>query len=1143
MATKKEIFEQTLTSAYDPQKYVNFIREMITGVKILAPDKASNPFNTFSAFVDAFYHVGEYNDAEGNAIGIFAVNLKRGESIERARTAQRTFVKSLLTEGGYAGALVAFYSGDNAINWRLSYIRMDYEFAKGKIKETLTPAKRYSYLVGQGEPYHTAMDRLYPIFVNDDIPPTLDELEEAFSVETVTKEFFEKYKEKYLEMHDFLMQNEDFVRESEIRGFTAEQFTKKLLSQIVFLYFVQKKGWLGVTAIPPVMMESEYKKAFFAKGSKSRELVPKVYVKNERGTYDRNAAAIRSLSTEDEELLSTIVKGRPWGTGPKDFMRSIFNDCVKRNANFFDEYLEPLFYTGLNKNRGENAFFPPLHCRIPFLNGGLFEELDNYDWQNNDFKIPNEMFSNIDTKGRDADGVLDIFDRYNFTMAEDEPMEREVAVDPEMLGKVFENLLEVKDRKSKGAFYTPREIVHYMCQESLINYLVTKSGISEEDIRKLILYGEYFKDKDAEKTKRVANKNGQGYHMELDKEKDFEIPASIFSYKEGVNRIQELDDYLANVKVVDPAVGSGAFPLGMLNEIVKARDNLSTYMTLEMNAFEKKAVFAPGFVGSRSFYDLKAETIKNCIFACDIEPSAADISKLRLWLSLVIDDELTDEGLDSGQFGEHSKPKQLPNLDCNIICGNSLVDSFEGIDFINESDVLRNISEGHQENMMQAGVDAMFTTLIDLQDKLFYTKEPFEKREIKEKIQKIYNAIIEEQLKINPELLQKYRDSKTEHSKPFVLWPLYFPKVFKDNGGFDICIGNPPYGADLDDVTQNIFRRKYKEVQFKIDSYVLFVIRGLELCKNETGILSYIIPNTILNNYFLGDLRDTLVNRYRIMHLINFDDAVFAAVVHSLIMQLQKCPVASNNVHLAWNIHERESEIDQFAFLKNENNAFDFSDENSLLKRLKMKSVKLEDILDLRQAIKSGNDKKYISSVPVGNAKKILRGKDVKRYEIIDPSLYLDYGKHLACPRDEEIFNQPHILIREAGKTITATLDYDNYYIMSSLYCGIMKRKDVPIEYMMALINSKLFQFLMYKINFENTKGAFTKAKIYHYNQLPVIIPSDTAVITEVKNKVLQILKREENYQSIENDIDRMIYELYELSEEDICEIEENYKL
>ena len=122
MATKKEIFEQTLTSAYDSQKYVDFIREMITGVKILAPEKASKPYNTFSAFVENFYHVGEYVDKDGESIGIFAVELKRGESIERARTAQRTFVKSLLTDGGYAGALVAFYSegGMSPINitWR-----------------------------------------------------------------------------------------------------------------------------------------------------------------------------------------------------------------------------------------------------------------------------------------------------------------------------------------------------------------------------------------------------------------------------------------------------------------------------------------------------------------------------------------------------------------------------------------------------------------------------------------------------------------------------------------------------------------------------------------------------------------------------------------------------------------------------------------------------------------------------------------------------------------------------------------------------------------------------------------------------------------------------------------------------------------
>lgn len=183
-------------------------------------------------------------------------------------------------------------------------------------------------------------------------------------------------------------------------------------------------------------------------------------------------------------------------------MRKIFDGCIDAGKNFFDDYLEPLFYTGLNKNRGENGFYAPLHRRIPFLNGGLFEQLDNYEWENNNFNIPNELFSNKAEKGRDADGILDIFDRYNFTMNEDEPMEREVAIDPEMLGKVFENLLDVTDRKSKGAFYTPREIVHYMCQETLINHLVIKTGIPEADIRDFILYGDLMKDEDTTKDAR-----------------------------------------------------------------------------------------------------------------------------------------------------------------------------------------------------------------------------------------------------------------------------------------------------------------------------------------------------------------------------------------------------------------------------------------------------------------------------------------------------------------------------------------------------------------------------------------------------------------------------------------------------------------
>lgn len=214
---------------------------------------------------------------------------------------------------------------------------------------------------------------------------------------------------------------------------------------------------------------------------------------------------------------------------------------------------------------------------------------------------------------------------------------------------------------------------------------------------------------------------------------------NIYNPIAGVNRLKELDDILANVKVADLAVGSGAFPLGMLNEIVKARETLSAYMSIGMNAFQKKTFYAY----DRKSYDLKVNTIKNCIFACDIEPSAVDIAKLRLWLSIVIDDEITEDA-GNGEFDAHSKPRQLPNLDCNIICGNSLMDEFQGSKLITESILFNNVSDNSQLDFVtlhQQGIDSMINKLIELQDELFFTKEHDEKEEIKANIQKIYDKI------------------------------------------------------------------------------------------------------------------------------------------------------------------------------------------------------------------------------------------------------------------------------------------------------------------------------------------------------------------------------------------------------------------
>ena len=998
---KRTIFEETLTQAYSYESYRRFLGELLNHVQF-KPQIAKEPYNVFSAAIKNYVHIGDYEGGDHQKIALFSVCLKNDKSIENARSMQRAFVKSLLENSNCAGALVAFYTDAAPSRWRLSMVRMDYGFTDGKISVELTPAKRYSYLVGEGEPCHTAKERLYPIFVEDDVGPGLDDLEEAFSVEAVTKEFFAQYREKYLSVKEFLEHNTDFVREAASRGFNSEQFAKKLMGQLVFLYFIQKKGWLGVNAFPKILSERAYKDAFFQPGQKPKELMPRVYRKDATGEIRLDASALRGLSDDDEIALSKIVQGGAWGDGPKDFMRQLFNDCKKRGKNFFDDYLEPLFYEGLNQNRGDEAFFLPLHSRIPFLNGGLFEELEGYDWKNNDFCIPDELFSNADENGRDADGILDVFDRYNFTMVEDEPMEREVAVDPEMLGKVFENLLDVKDRKSKGAFYTPREIVHYMCQESLIRYLSHKTGIADGDIRKFILYGEYFREEDVKKTKPVYQ-DGKKHHV-FDKNKVLEMPETIFSYQKNVNRLQELDDLLANVTVLDPAVGSGAFPLGMLTEIVKARETLTSYMSIELNRFQKHTLRS-----DRNTYRMKRETIKNSIFACDLEASASDITKLRLWLSLVIDNQIRAE--ENEEFGYTTKPRELPNLDCNIICGNSLVDAFHGIKLITENSALGNLSAMRQGALLY---DDHFATqihrLISMQDRLYDEKTRVEKERIKKEIQEIYDETILTNLNGSQQAMNAYYECKNDVTKPFILWQLMFPKVFRDNGGFDIVIGNPPYiqlQTKIDDNTGEKLGDQFAELGFQTfaktgDIYCLFYEKGYQLL-SRGGVLTYITSNKWMRAGYGEKLRSFFAQRTNPVRLIDFGkQKIFAsATVDVNILMFTK----SENKEQTLACTVRESCPSNLSVYIEQNSLLSSfagkaswtimsAIEQNIRKKIQASGIALSNWnLAINYGIKTGCNEAFLISTSKKDEliaadpksaeliRPILRGKDVKRYE------------------------------------------------------------------------------------------------------------------------------------------------------------------
>ena len=858
--------ETILHSSYDIKNYVDLVREIFPDVRIVAPEKFNKEFSNFSSHIDGSVHVGTYQTTDKKKIIIMSVQLKKAGYVETARSTQRSFAKKLIENGNADAAFIAFYT-EGEPKWRLSLVRLDYEMKieNGRLKaaENITPAKRYSYFVGKDEPCHTAISQ-FERFITDSIAnpehPTLDDLENAFSVEKVTDEFFRLYCEKFHQLREQLEANEDFCIEAEQHNFTSAQFAKKLMGQIVFLYFLQKKGWLGVSAWPSTLTEKEYKNAFFARGAKSRELIPVVYRPVGDGTYHISSAGLNSISDEDEAILANCVKGKPWGSGPHNFMRKLFNLAIQRNVNFYNDLLEPLFYDALNRNRGEQGYCPALHCRIPFLSGGLFEPIDGYDWEHNDFSIPNEVFSNVAEKGREADGILDIFDRYNFTMNEDEPMEREVAIDPEMLGKVFENLLEINDRKSKGAFYTPREIVHYMCQESLINYLTNTLKVSESAIRDFILYGDFLKDEDTVKEKRQGN-GGMYISEELYKINPDGTVA--------VNRLTDMDQALKNVRVADPAVGSGAFPLGMLNEIVRARQNISAYMAITMNAYDIRMMYQM----ERSPHALKYETIRNCIFAADIEPSAVDIAQLRLWLSLVIDDEINPDA--QTPLDGHRNPLPLPNLESNILCGNSLIDEFEGIPLIQKSEMLRSTGM-YQRNFNSDRFDSIIHKLIDTQDELFKCDNTEKKNELKEQIDALRDMIIMTQLEgSKPDTIQRYNDTKHRASKPYILWQLDFARVFKEKGGFDIVIGNPPYVGEsghkemFREIANTEFGKKY--YQGKMDFFYFFFHKGLDIL-NSSGELALITTNYYPTATGAKRLRTDFKNRTYIRKLINFNE-------------------------------------------------------------------------------------------------------------------------------------------------------------------------------------------------------------------------------------------------------------------------------
>jgi len=1125
-----KIISQTFQNPFNKDSFVYFIKNLLNHIEPASFIYRGNFIpDAYKPYIKTLERIGKYQDKDDKKIDLLIVHLKKETSLERARTMQRNFIAWYLN--GSRGdilkdaALVAFVSS-NPNDWRFSLVKMDYRLdtsgEKVKVKQELTPARRFSFLVGKTESSHTAQSCLVPILQDDVSNPTLKDLENAFSIEKVTKEFFKKYRELFLKikeaLDEIIEKDKKIQQDFKEKGVNTIDFCKKFLGQIVFLYFLQKKGWFGVK-------------------------------RNEK-----------------------------WGSGSKRFLRELFDKKHGVYKNFFNDILEPLFYEALRLERPKD-YYSQFDCRIPFLNGGLFDPLNDYDWQDTDILISNKLFSN-DTKTKEGDigtGILDIFDRYNFTVKEDEPLEKEVAVDPEMLGKVFENLLEVKDRKSKGTYYTPREIVHYMCQQSLINYLAIelKEEVKKQDIEILVKYGEAVVEHNAvyiEKTSRDSEYKGK-----YDKAK---LPKSI------EKNAKLIDDKLDTIRVCDPAVGSGAFPVGMMNEIIRTRNALTPYI---------------GKDDKRAPYNFKRHAIQSCLYGVDIDPGAVEIAKLRLWLSLVVDEE------------ERETIQPLPNLDYKIMQGNSLFEEYEGIKLIDERFFKRQESTDEIINKLQERQNKLQKEYINLHSKEQltaikkaelenelsqinkeienYQTEPKNRHDtiglfgmsdkqkkvrqlldmqkqffgvvtlkdkLKEKIEKLTWELISTTLKEQgkeDKLKEIIRFQKT-NIKPFFLWRLHFAEVFQEKDGFDVVIANPPYVSvkEISDEDKRLFSKTFHTGHGRFNLFTLFLEKGHKLLRPH-GILTYILPEGLYSNVEYRFIREYLLQNSSILFVNLFSNRVFEAAVDTSVISLINMKRKGGSISVFRDLKTFSLELKQddlqglpfFIFPVNLNHK-----SKPIIDKLLHGGFEfLENVLEIQQGIiYSGLPKeKVFSNKKIDESyKRILDGRDILKWKINwddkQENKFLLYSDRLHRQREERLFvAKEKILIPRKATKILAAYDNKQYYTLNTAYVCLPKSDRFDLKYILGCLNSKLINYFYSSIFF----GWQITIPALNMTPIPAVDKDIQKLIITLADKILAITKDRDYLESptkqakvreYEKQIDQLVYKLYSLTLEEIKVVE-----
>ncbi|MBK7381231.1 MAG: Eco57I restriction-modification methylase domain-containing protein [Ignavibacteriales bacterium] len=987
---KKQLQHTILEAAYNREVWIEVLKEYFGVRKIHIKPQQINIDNSKAEYA---FELGSFTTIDEKLVGIFEVKLLPQVWIERNRVGLRSLLRQVY-KYDVDGALIVFVQDDK---WRFSYVS-EIRTEEGK-KET--EPKRYTYLFGKNESSRTAADRFDKLKGK---PTYLNDLFEAFSVEKLNKDFFKTYKEFYEKFWKYLAGEKKYYKllidtrqsEEEKKQKPIRDFSKKLLGRIVFLQFLQKKGWMGVP-----------------------------------------------------------VENLNWDGGNVKFLQSLFKNHNTKNK-FHSTTLKTLFFETLNTKRVNDLAPASLGSgiKIPYLNGGLFDKDISYQY---DFDFPVDLFENL----------FDFFEQYNFTIDENDPYDNQVGIDPEMLGHIFENLLE--ENREKGAFYTPKEIVHYMCQESLIEYLHTQfTDVAKEDFNLLV--------------------------------RSNQVSQNLTTHKKAI----EINNKLKEVKICDPAIGSGAFPMGLLKEIFECRRLIYPYI-------KTNEAFNPAIV--------KKEIIQQNIYGVDIENGAVEIARLRFWLALVVDE---------------IEPQPLPNLDYKIMQGNSLLESFEGVDLSNLADMEKEqtfISASVAQFELGSELSLVKETMLVFDEKSkqqlyvlindYYsydettnTKYP-NKQFIKDEINKIVEgkliakfflekpktekiisdlkktiasntikksdtpALIKKKEKniekLNRELLnqqlvleklnfviKQLHDLQTRTDKPYFLWHLWFKDVF-DKGGFDVIIGNPPYrqlqkmGKEADDL-QNA---RYETFIRTGDIYCLFYEQGNNLLR-QNGNLCFITSNKWMNAAYGLNFRKYLLQETNPTLLIDFSKAVIfpAAVVFVNILQFKK--EKNKNVLLGIKAQSDfqigKSPLHEY-ILQNAVILSDLNEDNwavaekqdfVITKRIDEVGTPLKN-WDLKffRGITSGlNEAFHIGEkerIDLINAdkkndkiiKSLLRGKDIKRYSYIYDNCYILFIPWHFPLNVDEVSNASEVAEKEFKK------QYPDIYKHLSKFKGELSARNV----------------------------------------------------------------------------------------------------